>query len=230
MTRYGRDMRTHLRRLMQRSLGRLDRAQRRYLEIRHGDPLAQDFAAFGRRSRFAYPRLQLVGAASVSIGERVSIRSYCSIEALAPPGTVVLTIGNDVHVGHWVRFVALNGIVVEDDVVFGHGITVSDTIHTWKDAGPDTGIGHTPLKVGRPLRIGRGSWIGNNCVITGGITLGERTIVTPNTFVNRDVPDGTMIGGNPARQLRREGPDGWEWLVDPSTFDLDASVPTGEQR
>jgi acetyltransferase-like isoleucine patch superfamily enzyme len=209
------------RNVLQRSFARVDRAQRRYLEIRTGDPLAQRFAAFGTKSRLGYPHLELWGAGSIAIGDRTVIRSYWSMEALAPEGTVVLRFGNDIHVGHYVRFVAVNGIDVEDNAAIGHGSTITDTIHTWKDAEENAGYWQQPLKVGRPLRLARGSWIGNSCVVNGGITVGEGAVVVPGSVINRDVPAGTMVGGNPARVLKHRTGKGWEWLVDPASVELE---------
>jgi acetyltransferase-like isoleucine patch superfamily enzyme len=47
-------------------------------------------------------------------------------------------------------------------------------------------------------------------VIIAGITIGSRCVIAANSLVNRDVPDGTIVGGTPARRLGRvegEGAD-----------------------
>jgi acetyltransferase-like isoleucine patch superfamily enzyme len=164
------------------------------------------------------------------VARDVYIRSYVSIEALSTPDTVVLRFGDRVQIGHFVRFVALNGIEIENDAGIGHGSTIADTIHEWKGAEEDQGLWQTPLKVGRPMRIGTGAWIGNNCVVTGGITIGARAIVGPNCVITRDVPAETVIGGSPPRMLRRKTAEGWQWLVDPASLELDVRNAAEERQ
>jgi acetyltransferase-like isoleucine patch superfamily enzyme len=214
-------MRRRVRDVAQIAFAKLEAAQRRYLEIRPGDPLARRFAAFGANSKIGYPWLEMIGPASIAVGQDVVIRSYASFEALSTPDKVVLRFGDRIHVGHGVRFVALNGIEIGDDIGIGHGSTLTDTVHEYKVAEDEQGLSQTPLKIGRPLRLEDGCWIGNNCVITGGITIGARSIVGPNSVINRDVPPGTIVLGNPPKIVRRKSDTGWEWTVDPASLELE---------
>ncbi len=216
-------------------------AQRAYLklqpwlesigEIHAGDPAASRFAAFGRGSRIGYPQVALVNPGGVAIGTDTYIRSYFNLEAYAPPGSAVVRIGNGVQLGHYVRVVAFNGIEMEDLVGIGHWCSISDSVHDWKAALEEDGkaLWDTPAKLGRVLRIGKGAFLGNNCVIVGGITIGEWSIVDHNSVVNRDVPPYSIVGGNPARVLRVRRADGtWEILDDPpllANYTPDLSPP-----
>jgi acetyltransferase-like isoleucine patch superfamily enzyme len=212
-----------LRRWLQVPLTRLLARRDDILTIRTGDPLAARFAAFGDRSRIHGPHLDIGNPASVAIGDDVTIRAGVAIEALAPPGTVVVRFGSRIHVGYGTRFVAVNGIELADDVAIGHGCTLADTIHDWKSAAAGQPAWKADLKLGRPLRVASGAWVGNNCVITGGVTIGEGAIVAANCVINRDVPPYTIVAGNPAQVQRRRNGDGqWEWLVDPESLELRA--------
>jgi acetyltransferase-like isoleucine patch superfamily enzyme len=204
------------------------RAQRGYLslhawleslaEIRAGDPAAEEFAAFGPGSRIAFPRLPFINTWAVSIGANTYIRSYFCVEAYPQEGEVNVRIGDGIQLGHGVRIVAFNGIELEDFVGLGHGCTIGDSVHDWKGVSvtEDKALWDTPPKRGRTLRIGRGAFLGNNCVVTGGITIGEWSIADHNTVINKDVPPRCIIGGYPARVLRRRRDDGnWETLEDP---------------
>ena len=51
------------------------------------------------------------------------------------------------------------------------------------------------------VSIGSKTYIGAQAVIIAGITIGSRCVIAANSLVNRDVPDGTMVGGTPARRL-----------------------------
>ena len=190
-----------LRALLQRGFHRLEQLRHDALAIEAGDPLAEPFAAFGRGSRIASPRVAVVNPACVALGEEVEIRSGVCIEAYAPPGEVVLRFANRVVVGHNTRFVAVNGIEIGDDCGVGHGCTISDTIHDWVEVLEGVPASRTPFVPGDPLRIERGAWIGNNCQLYRGITIGERAIIAPGSVVTRDVPPATMVSGNPARRV-----------------------------
>jgi acetyltransferase-like isoleucine patch superfamily enzyme len=191
---------------LQRAFDRAARVQDAALEIRPGDPLAKRFAEFGPGSVIHSPRVALLNPGGVAIGAEVTIRSYLCIEALCPPGEVILRIGDRVNVGHNVRFVAWNGIEIAEDAGIGHGSTITDTIHDWSEVLDGRPPAESRFLPGPPLRIGRGAWIGNNCVINAGITIGERAIVAPNSVVMRDVPAETMVSGNPGRRVPLERP------------------------
>lgn len=45
--------------------------------------------------------------------------------------------------------------------------------------------------------IGDSVWIGANAVIVGKITVGSDVLIAPNAFVNRDIPDHSIVYGNP---------------------------------
>jgi serine acetyltransferase len=53
-----------------------------------------------------------------------------------------------------------------------------------------------------PVRIGDGSWIGTRAVILPGVTIGRRVLVAAGAVVARDVPDDSLVAGNPARVVR----------------------------
>lgn len=52
-----------------------------------------------------------------------------------------------------------------------------------------------------PVSIGDCVYIGSQCVIAAGVKIGSRCVVGANSFVNDDVPDGTVVGGSPARRI-----------------------------
>jgi len=48
-------------------------------------------------------------------------------------------------------------------------------------------------------RIGEGSYIGARAIIMPGVTVGKGCIIRPGTLVSKDVPDGAVMAGNPAK-------------------------------
>jgi acetyltransferase-like isoleucine patch superfamily enzyme len=55
----------------------------------------------------------------------------------------------------------------------------------------------------RPITIGRGAWIGFDCCVLPGVTVGEGSVVGARSVVTSDVEPFTIVAGNPARMIRR---------------------------
>jgi acetyltransferase-like isoleucine patch superfamily enzyme len=54
----------------------------------------------------------------------------------------------------------------------------------------------------QPVRIGNGTWVGARAIILPGVSIGRRCLIAAGTVVSKDVPDDTLVAGNPARALR----------------------------
>lgn len=54
----------------------------------------------------------------------------------------------------------------------------------------------------KPITIGNNVWIGGHCVIIGGVTIGNNSIIAAGAVVTRDVPPDTVYGGNPAKKIK----------------------------
>ena len=52
------------------------------------------------------------------------------------------------------------------------------------------------------MRIGANCWFGVNCVVTGGVEIGDRCVVGANSVVTTDIPRGMIAAGAPARVIR----------------------------
>ena len=58
------------------------------------------------------------------------------------------------------------------------------------------------VELGKPVTIGSDVWVGGGAVICPGVTIGDRAVIGAGSVVTRDVPDGVVAAGNPARVLR----------------------------
>ncbi len=63
-------------------------------------------------------------------------------------------------------------------------------------------LGPSSKKVG-PVIIKRGAWIAVNVVILPGVTIGENSIVATGSVVMKDVPPMTIVGGAPAKEIKK---------------------------
>lgn len=55
----------------------------------------------------------------------------------------------------------------------------------------------------KPITVEDDVWIGGNCVICQGVTIGSRSVIAANSVVTKDMPADSLIGGTPARVIRR---------------------------
>jgi acetyltransferase-like isoleucine patch superfamily enzyme len=55
----------------------------------------------------------------------------------------------------------------------------------------------------KPISIGRNVWIGFDCVVLPGISIGDGSVVGARSVVTEDVAPYTLVAGNPARVIRK---------------------------
>lgn len=61
---------------------------------------------------------------------------------------------------------------------------------------------------GSPI-IGNEVWIGANAVVVGKIKIGNNVLIAPLSYVNFDVPDNSVVLGNPGKVVSDKGSDGY---------------------
>lgn len=71
------------------------------------------------------------------------------------------------------------------------------------------------------VTIGHDVWIGHGAIVLAGRTIGDGAVVAGGAVVTKDVPDYTIVAGNPARIIRRRFPEAvaerlramrwWDW-------------------
>ncbi|GAB0173093.1 hypothetical protein NHP164001_11090 [Helicobacter trogontum] len=57
----------------------------------------------------------------------------------------------------------------------------------------------------KPIHIGNRVWIGINATICPGVTIGENSIIAAGAVVTKDVPSNVIVGGNPAKIIKKGG-------------------------
>lgn len=116
------------------------------------------------------------------IGRNCKIDAYVYIEE-------GVTIGDNCKVRPFV-FIP-TGVTIEDDVFIGPAVCFTNDKYPringeWK-------LLQTTVK--------RGASIGANSTILAGVTIGEGALVGAGTVVTKNVPDGSVVAGNPATEI-----------------------------
>lgn len=104
-------------------------------------------------------------------------------------------IGKNVFVNSGCHFQDQGGIFIGDEVLIGHNVVLATVNHAL-----DPFDRHN---IYRPIHIGNRVWIGSNAVITQGVRIGDGAVVAAGAVVNRDVAPNTVVGGVPARLIRK---------------------------
>lgn len=110
-------------------------------------------------------------------------------------------IGNNVSIGN--RFSALSAapITISDDCLIASDVLVTSENHGM-DIEASSSYATIPLDA-KPVVLGNGCWIGEKVSIMPGVTLGDRCIVAANSVVTKSFPEACLIGGIPARIIKR---------------------------
>lgn len=108
--------------------------------------------------------------------------------------------------------------------IFGNG---------WESAAPEPG--DLPYK--GDTRVGNDVWIGYDCLIMPGVTIGNGAIISSRSVVVSDVPAYSIVGGNPAKVIRQRFSDEviaelekiawWDWSPEKITQNL-AAISGGD--
>lgn len=91
-------------------------------------------------------------------------------------------------------------VKIGDHVMFANGCFVGDAEHRFDD--PELPVTWQGFTSKGPVEIGDNVWFGVNCVVTSGVSVGERCVVGANSVVTRDLPPRHICAGAPAKPLR----------------------------
>ncbi len=109
-----------------------------------------------------------------------------------------LHIGNNVSINPYFRCMSAGNIYIEDDVQIAMNVSLITNNHDFYD--------RAVLTV-KDIHIKKNVWIGSGAIILPGITIGENSIVGAGSVVTHDVPDNTIVAGNPARIIKELNPE-----------------------
>ena len=114
------------------------------------------------------------------------------------PTTVVrgknVKIGKRVVVMNNSLFMSAGGITIEDDVLVAANSQLISNNHDPQE--------HDILTC-KPILLKRNCWIGAGATILPGVTVGENAIVGAGSVVTKDVEANTVVGGIPAKLIKR---------------------------
>lgn len=98
-------------------------------------------------------------------------------------------IGEGFYLGHWGAVIVNPKTKIGKNCNMMQGVTIAQA-----NRGKNEGV----------PEIGNNVWIGPNAVIVGKIKIGNNVLIAPNAYLNADVPDNSVVIGNPAQIISNE--------------------------
>jgi acetyltransferase-like isoleucine patch superfamily enzyme len=140
----------------------------------------------------------------IILGDKVTLQSYpngssfrTSLSTYFPEA--VIEIGNNCNINGTV--IHSNQLVkIGNNCMFGPGTVITDNDSHRVSTDP---YERRKKAVSSPVNLEDNVWIGINCIILKGVTIGKNSIVAAGSVVVKEVPPNTLVGGNPARILKQ---------------------------
>jgi len=132
-----------------------------------------------------------VDASDMEVGDHFKV--WSTHKRTLVTGWGRLRVGDRVFFNNGVFISCVHEIIIGSDVAIANDAYLTDS--------DSHGVEGRKVREA-PIRIGDGAWIGARAVILPGVTIGRRALVAAGAVVTRDVPDDTLVGGNPARVIR----------------------------
>jgi len=132
----------------------------------------------------------------IEIGDNVTIMQGVIISTSA---SGKCTIGNNVYIGEYSVLTSNCEITIEDDVLVAPHNNLVDFDHSYDNRA----VKIIEQKVNaQKILIKKGVWIGTNCCILKGVTIGEGAIIGAGSVVTGDIPPYCIAVGNPAKVIK----------------------------
>ena len=107
-----------------------------------------------------------------------------------------ITVGKNVFINACCHFQDHGGVSLGDGCQIGHNVVFATLNH---GLAPEDRQTTYPA----PITLGKNVWVGSNSTILQGVTIGDNAVIAAGAVVTKDVPENTIVGGVPARIIRK---------------------------
>jgi acetyltransferase-like isoleucine patch superfamily enzyme len=134
--------------------------------------------------------LRIAGA---KIGHNVRI---CSSTIILGNGKLV--IGDNTWIGHQGLIISSSNIEIGSNIDIAPRVYIGTGTHVIDI----NSVNVAGAGISKNVKIGNGSWIGVNCTILPGVSIGEKNIIAAGCVVNKTTANNNMYGGIPAKLIK----------------------------
>lgn len=163
--------------------------------------IKRNFYHIGKGTVLSHRYLDLRGVENISIKDKTYLSEgfyLCSWNR----GKI--SIGKSCSFGAYNHITSANSITIGDNFVTGKWVTITDNSHGLSTK-EDMMIHpfHRKIISKGPVCIGNNVWIGDKVTILPNVTIGDGAIIAANAVVTKDVPPFSVVGGNPAKLIKK---------------------------
>jgi acetyltransferase-like isoleucine patch superfamily enzyme len=126
-----------------------------------------------------------------------------------------LRIGDNVNIEQNVHLICHSRLTIGNDVSITGHCAIVDVTHPYADV-------HDPMKIGNRIldedsfvEIGDGCFLGFGALIMPNVRIGKYCVIGAHSVVTKDVPDYSVVAGNPAKIVRRYDFSVGKWCPHP---------------
>lgn len=112
-----------------------------------------------------------------------------------------IIIGEGTWIGKGCSIAAINCVEIGKHVLFAGQVHITDHSHGYEDI--TRPISPQELTTKGPVIIEDDCWLGYSCEILSGVHIGKHCVVAARAVVTKDVPDYSIVAGNPARIVKQ---------------------------
>lgn len=159
----------------------------------------------------------------IIMGSGVQIKDYVEINGLSKEGIVLgnnssigkftiirgsgilsnlgkgLIVGENFGCGDFCFFGCSGGIRIGHNVIIGQNVRFHSQNHKYNRL-------DVPIKeqgvISKGIEVGNDCWIGSGATILDGVKIGNGCVIGANTLVNKNIPDFSVVVGNPAKIVK----------------------------
>jgi acetyltransferase-like isoleucine patch superfamily enzyme len=138
----------------------------------------------------------------ISIGNKCTIQDNVDFRIAHPFSKEnFIQIGDNTFIGRCVEFNSDHSVIVGNNVLIASNTTIVDVGHKIEI---EKLINKQPI-ISQPIRIEDDVWIGTQCVILQGVTIGKGSVIGAGSIVNKSIPEYQIWAGTPAKFIRNRG-------------------------
>jgi acetyltransferase-like isoleucine patch superfamily enzyme len=163
----------------------------------------------GRIILKGFPLIDITEHASITLGNNVTLNSrnrgylinlHSPVKLFADRPGAEITIGENTRV-HGTCIHAHKRISI------GRGCLIAGNTQIFDVSGHDLSFPHVEDRIhttgsAKPIIIGDNVWVGANCLILPGTSIGSGSIIAAGSVVVKSIPPFVIAGGNPARVIK----------------------------
>ena len=161
--------------------------------------------------------ISIRGRKHINLGSRLTTGVGCRLEAYSDFNNgKTLIFGNNIQINDYVHITAMRKVTIGNNVLMASKIYISDCTHGYYDGGDnDSSPAESPInrkyKISEVL-IEDNVWLGESVAVLPGVKIGKGSIIGANSVVTKNIPKNSIAVGSPAKVIKKYDEIKKKWM------------------